>query len=98
MQVVAEETWSWMLFAAGERLLLSVVCGTVAIYTLDLELNAAEVAEYRAAGNAAVARLAAAVQDSPKRFWDRRFADLDRLPGYDAAVAAWRAARDRPNS
>lgn len=98
MHVVAEETWSWMLLAAGERLFLSVVCGTVAIYTVDLELTAAEIAEYRAAGDAAVARLAAAVHYSPTRFRDRRFADLDRLPGYEAAIAAWRAARDRPSS
>ena len=47
MEVIAEKSWNWMLFADGERLLLSVVCGSVGIYEMDFELTGDEVAAYR---------------------------------------------------
>ncbi|MGE0737234.1 MAG: hypothetical protein AB7P50_21040 [Alphaproteobacteria bacterium] len=96
MRVVAEETWSWMLLAEDEHLFLSVLCGTVGVYAIDIELNEAERAIYAAEGNAGMARLAAAVSGAPSTFRSRHLPNLDGMPGYDAAIAAWRKAHDRP--
>jgi hypothetical protein len=49
MNVVAEETWSWMLLAEvganGDVHYLSVVCGSSALYEIDFALNAGEIAQ-----------------------------------------------------
>ncbi len=59
MNVVAEQPWDWTLrqFDDG-RLVLTVVCGTSAIYTKDHVLTSAEIEQYRQRGNAYLTALA----------------------------------------
>jgi hypothetical protein len=42
MRVLDEEKWSWMLFAEGDAHYLSVACGSVAIFLIDIELTSDE--------------------------------------------------------
>lgn len=72
MEVIAEKPWSWMLFADGERRLLSVVCGGVGIYEIEFELTANEAAGYRQTGSAYLDELAGAARSTPSAFETRR--------------------------
>lgn len=92
MRVVAEETWSWMLLAEDEHLFLSVLCGTSAIYAIDIELSEAERAVYAAEGNVGIARIAKSVSGAPSTFRPRHLPNLDGMPGYEDAIVAWRKA------
>jgi hypothetical protein len=90
MEVIAEQPWSWMLFANGGRRLLSVVCGGVGIYEIEFELTDDEVAVYGRSGNTYLDELAGAARSTPTAFETRRLSGL--LSGAEAttAVAPWR--------
>lgn len=100
MKVVAEETWSWMLFEDASRLYLSVLCGTVALFERFIELTDEEREQYRQQGVSYIEQLAAAVAGAPQQFAARHLATPDALPGIDEAVRQWRGeqASRNPNS
>lgn len=89
MEVIAEKTWDWMLFADGERLLLSVVCGGVGIYVIDFELTDDEAANFSCSGNSYIGQLAHKVRSTPDSFRTRRVSDLYGEEA-TAAVTKWR--------
>ena len=93
MEVIAEKSWGWMLFADGERLLLSVVCGGVGVYEVVFELMADEVVLFERTGSTYLEELAGAVRSMPAAFEARRLSNV--LTGAEAtnAVAAWRERR-----
>jgi len=90
MEVIAEKTWSWMLFADGPRRLLSVVCGGVGIYEIEIELTADEIAAYGQTDRGYLDELADAVRSTPMAFEMRRLSGLLSGEGARTAVAAWR--------
>lgn len=91
MRVIGEEHWSWLLFAEGDALFLSVVCGTVGVYEVVVELDAAETADHRREGRAAADRLARAIADGPSKFTARNLRDFHERPGVADAIATWRS-------
>ena len=68
MNVLAQDPWSFTLEEDGERLLFVVVCGTVAVYDVVLELTDDERAAWSIEGVAALRALAARVQANPKAY------------------------------
>ena len=96
MKVIAEVTWTWMLIRHDDgTLYLSVVCGTVGIYTIDLQLTDDEAAEYLSAGLTAMDRLARDVFNQPSNYRARHIQNFDDLPGLKAAVSNWRTQSER---
>ena len=69
MRLVEEGTWDYMLFEHEGRLLLDVVCGTVGIFTVAIELDEAERAQWEAGE---LGKLVKAVRNDPSRFGGRR--------------------------
>lgn len=64
--LIAESTWDWMLLReAGGALVLSVVCGTVGLYEVEVVLGAESLAAYASEGLGFIERLAADVRDHP---------------------------------
>ena len=90
MHVVEEAHWSWMLLAEGEKYVLSVVCGTVALYEIEFALTAEEIAAYRSDGRPSLEKLADRVMVSPSAFQARHIPDFHERPGVEEAIAAWR--------
>lgn len=91
MKVIDEEHWSWLLLAEGEALLLSVVCGTVGVYEIVVELDAAEAPAWRREGRASADRLARAIAHSPSKFAARNVGDFHDRPGVADAITTWRS-------
>lgn len=94
MKVLAEETWSWMLFEHEGAWFLSVLCGTVGLYTVDFRLSEDEVARIETGGDAAVAELAREVAGQPSVYLARHIPDFGDFPGHDAALQVWRSRDD----
>jgi hypothetical protein len=69
MELLEEGQWDYMLFAHEGRLLLDVVCGTVGIFTVAIELNEAERGLWEAGELASVVE---AVRWDPGKFSGRR--------------------------
>lgn len=99
MNVLAKESWSWILYEDGDRRILSVLVGTVALFDVNVELLPKERAAWEQQGAAGLAPLIQAIQ------WDFRRAIADRaqerfnlalsdflLPGADpvALTERWR--------
>ena len=74
MEKLAEENWSWILYADGEGLLLSVLVGTVALYEVNIRLDATQSAAWRDRGAQALAPLIRNIQQRPSAWRDRHVA------------------------
>lgn len=94
MKVLAEESWSWMLFEHDGAWFLSVLCGTVGLYSVDFQLSEAEVARIDACGNAAVAELAREVAGQPEVYLTRHVPGFSDFSGHDTALEVWRSRGD----
>lgn len=67
MKVLAEETWSWMLLEHERSLLFTVLCGGVAMYSVDFALSETEQASYEQQGRSYLQRLAREGDSGPGR-------------------------------
>ncbi len=96
MTVVDHEPYGWFLVRDGARLLLDVHCSHSAVdYSFLVELNDAEVNEYRAQGREFLSRLAhqihysaPGVRGSVSPYLDRRVVGEDRAR-VDEATISW---------
>jgi len=73
-------------------LILAVLCGGVALYSIDFPLSAPEQSCYAQQGRPYLQLLARDVALRPAVYHARRLQDFDRWPGIDEAVATWRAS------
>jgi len=92
MKVLAEEAWSWMLVEHERSLLFTVLCGGIAMYSVDFALSETEQASYEQKGRPYLQHLARDVTLAPDTFHPRVIQGFDALPGLQEAVAAWRAS------
>ena len=68
-ELIADSTWDWSLYRLTDgSLVLSVVCGTVGIYEIDVTLGPETTAAYEGDGVEAIKRLAAEVVYSPHKW------------------------------
>lgn len=72
MKPVASEHWFFDLYADDTGYLLEVVCGTVAVFTITIRLDADESRRYAERGLDSVRELADRVRASPSEFLGRR--------------------------
>ena len=91
MQVIAEKSWAWMLYEHEGEFILSVLCGSVAIYGREILLNAEEKADYLERGQASIEELARSIFNDPAAFQDRQIRDFHKREDISQAVKAWRS-------
>ena len=95
MKVLAESTWSWLLYADGERRWLAVVCGTVGLFERVIELDANERALI-AFDASQVEQLARAICAAPSRYQARHQPELLDSEAAHRALVEWRACNPPP--
>lgn len=67
--LLAESDWDWMLFRdAADDLVLSVVCGTIGVFEVEVILDPSQRAAYDAEGTPFLDRLAADIRYSPRKY------------------------------
>ena len=94
MKVIAEEPWAWMLLSNESGVLyLSVMCGTVGLYSIDFQLTDDEAADFHSTGRSAVDLLARDVSNQPFKYQDRHMLRFTDLPGVNEAFSDWRRQR-----
>jgi hypothetical protein len=72
MREIAREAWAWRLLEShSQELWLSVVCGTVGLYEINLQLSFEERNRYMESGIAAIAALAADICSRPSSYAHR---------------------------
>ena len=88
MNVIALQSNAWVLYELEQpyRLVLSVLCGGVALYELNIELTHEEREEYMVAGAVVLEALADKVRTHPQRFQSRHVKVTSNDPGRQKAA------------
>lgn len=94
MHIVAHRPHAWFLAEEDGTLFLDVHCSSGAAgYTVLARLTAVEVADYTAAGDASLDRLATAIQDHGPDSFAQRDVGPEINRRFHATVMAWNAAQ-----
>jgi hypothetical protein len=72
MKEILQEPWLYSLYEDGESLILSVVCGTVAVYDLTIELTTEEKQQFATLGKPFLHTLALQISSRPSDYQDRK--------------------------
>lgn len=76
MQVLDSSPWDWMLFRNDGNLYFTVLCGSVGVYSVDIQLSESEVSDYANRDREALASLATKIRMSPENYCDRHIKDF----------------------
>lgn len=71
MNTLITKSWQYTLYEKEGKLFLAVDCGTVAIYTITIELSEQEKATYTEMGESYIDILASQIAYSPNDFISR---------------------------
>lgn len=90
MVVLDEEHMSWLLFQDTNGMYLSVVCGTVGVFTVEIQLTNSEVSGYKSAGKLYIEQLASSIRSKPDHFAPRKIAYFRAKFNINEALSEWR--------
>ena len=72
MQRLAEENWDYIVWEHDGRLFLDVLCGTVGLFDVVIELNEEERVLWETEGVTGLKPLIQSIRYSPQRYFERR--------------------------
>ena len=73
MKEIVKKNWQYVLYQTEQnKLVLSVVCGSVALYDVDIILNSEEEERFKNEGVKFLDELAAKINYNPSAFEDRK--------------------------
>lgn len=71
LDILLQEDWIYTLYRKDDSLYLAVECGTIAVFTVTVELTADEKKRFEEQGEPYIQRMAYAIMYSPSSFTDR---------------------------
>jgi hypothetical protein len=74
MKLISQESWSYSFYQDDERYFLSVLCGSVAMYGIAIELTEDEIVRVNEGG---LSGLVGAVRMSPNSYKHRHINDFN---------------------
>ncbi|MDK1286827.1 hypothetical protein [Pseudoalteromonas umbrosa] len=89
MFVVDQKSWSWTLFQNHNDMYLSVVCGGVATYEVDIQLTVTEVSSFKTFGCSFIDELAKSISFSPGSYSNRK-SNFRNEFDISCAISKWR--------
>ncbi|MET7030094.1 hypothetical protein [Sediminicola luteus] len=78
MKKKIEKNWEYTLYENDGAFILSVICGSVALYTINVELNELEKNTFFELGNSFIEDFAEKIRQNPS-FFKNRHRDLPSL-------------------
>ena len=91
MVVLDEEHMSWLLFQNTNDMYLSVVCGTVGMFTVEIQLTNLEASSYKSTGKSYIDQLASSIRAKPDYFTPRIVANFRTKFNVTEALSKWRS-------
>ena len=91
MKVIKQKSWSWTLYQHNDEYILSVLCGTVAMYGREIILNASETAEYLQHG---IDEIVKKITYEPSKYKSRQIIAFHDDPAVKKADADWRNSNE----
>ena len=71
MKQILKKQWEYILYEDSEQLLLSVVCGTIAMFDRNIFLSENEIQQYKEKGVIYINLLAEQIRNDPNKYKDR---------------------------
>lgn len=68
MKEVIKKNWEYTLFEVEDKMILSVLCGSVALFTVNIKLNESEKESFEKFGESYIDDLAEKVRTDPSDF------------------------------
>lgn len=65
MEELVKQNWNYILYSHENELILSVLCGTVAHYDVEVKLDKEQKAEFKLQGEAFLDNLAQQIRENP---------------------------------
>jgi len=91
MKVIDQKSWSWTLYQHNDEYILSVLCGTVAMYGREVVLNEDEKTEYLQHGINSIAKR---IANNPSLYKTRQIVDFHDDTAVKDADIEWRASKE----
>ena len=90
MVVLDEEHMSWLLLQHENDMYLSVVCGTVGMFTVEIQLTNSEASNYKSMGKSYIDQLASSIRSKPDYFTPRKVSNFRSNFNVTGALSEWR--------
>jgi len=71
---------------------LSVICGTVGMFTIEIQLTNSEASSYESAGKPYIEQLASSIRAKPDYFTPRKVANFRAKVNVTEALSEWRSS------
>jgi hypothetical protein len=91
MKILNQESWDWTLLQDNQNLFLSVLCGTVGMYGVNVQLSESEIEQYRNLGHSFIRELAGTIRNHPSQFSSRHIQGFEYLSEFREAVSNWQS-------
>ena len=75
MTEIINKPWDYRFFEKNMKYYLFVMCGSVAVFEINIELNQDEIQLYKNLGNVYIDELAKKIQFSPSSYAERNLPD-----------------------
>ena len=76
MKEIIKKDWNYSFFEKDSGFILSVICGSVGLFEVNIQLNEEELKQYKIEGAAYIENLARAIQYSPSTYAERNISDI----------------------
>jgi hypothetical protein len=76
MRKITEKSWVYSLYENDTDIILSIVCGTVGIFEINIVLNSFEKEQFLVEGDIFIERLVQDVQNKPNLYTSRHIGKL----------------------
>ena len=71
MREILKSKWNYILYEVGSEFILSVMCGSVALYDRNIYLNEEEKKIYESKGQSYIEELANKIRNNPDDYLER---------------------------
>jgi hypothetical protein len=71
MELLIKKDWDYTFIKSNDKYVLSVLCGTIGLFEIEIVLNNEENEEYRIKGNEYIDSLAKRIQNNPSVWMER---------------------------
>ena len=76
MKELIKKSWDYTLSKDKEKLILNVLCGTIGMFEILIELDKAEIKYYNERGEGFIDELAKKIQSNPESYTKRNITNL----------------------
>jgi len=92
MEQIDSERWSWCLYQHKEDYILSVVCGSVGIYSQEILLTKSEVVLFNSNGVQVIKELVEQVRSTTNTHRVLKNIDLQNIENVEAVISEYKAS------